>query len=144
MVANSYECPKFHSFMCWNFSFIGRRYLDDEANVSEIAWKYTGNIWNSIPHKIILDKSCLPKWHLLLDFLREESSKGLLSKGRVSIHGSQEVQKQLTPSVWVCFGCMCAAFHSLLCHHSGLSRLSPDSAEVLEGPGSFFLEACSN
>lgn len=22
MVANSYERPKFHSFMCWNFSFI--------------------------------------------------------------------------------------------------------------------------
>lgn len=32
MVANSYEWPTFHSFMCWNSSFIGRKYPDDEEN----------------------------------------------------------------------------------------------------------------
>lgn len=43
-VANSYEWPMFHSFMCWNFSFIGRRYPDDEENKCfrdclKIYWK---------------------------------------------------------------------------------------------------------
>lgn len=111
----SIRVEKFHPFMYWNFSFIGEIIgrnilMMEKRNVSEIAWKYTQKVWNSIPHKIILDKSYLPKWPLLQDFLREELSKELLSKAMISIHWSKEVQKQLIASMCVFYGCMCAAF----------------------------------